>query len=362
MEKSRFQAKRLEGVVPYSWGLQKNNVEVIKLNTNENPYPVSPQALAVLQEITAEQLSKYPDPTGAELKKAIAEYYDVEETEIFLGNGSDDILSHCFLAFFDVGENVMIPEYTYGLYPILANLYKSICIKSPLKADLSLDIEAYCQNKTAILIANPNAPTGIFVDRKTIITILEANPDQLVIIDEAYIDFASESMVDLIKIYDNVLFIQTLSKSRSLAGLRIGVAIGQQNLISDLHIVRDCINPYNVDAISLLVGAAAFRDKKYVEGTSAVIKATREKTRLNMIALGFNVTPSDANFLLIQHPNYSSIRLYEQLEVAGILVRYFDLGKHGTFLRISIGLPEEMVAVIQQLQVITSNQNVCDTI
>lgn len=347
---NKFISQRLKDVKPYEWGLQPQDPDIIKLNTNENPYPPANAVAECLATIDSERLKKYPDPSGIKLVNAICVAYSVKQDEVFLGNGSDDILSHAFLAFYDARQRVLVPSISYSLYPVLAKLYRIELALVPLLPDFRLDIVAFSQNQAPILIANPNAPTGLFIDQATVEQILRANPDHLVILDEAYIDFAPHSMSHLIADYDNLLVIQTSSKSRSLAGLRLGWALGNPALIKALHDVRDCINPYNVDTIALEVGAASFQETDYFNSIIQRIIATRDQFTVELRHLGMQVLDSTTNFVLTAHPQIESKAVYDQLCAYSILVRYLDLETFGTFLRISIGTTEDMKQVIHALK------------
>ncbi|GBU10750.1 histidinol-phosphate aminotransferase [Erysipelotrichaceae bacterium] len=351
-----FISKRMETVVPYKWGLQSQDPTIIKLNTNENPYLPAPGIKKVLTDFDMSLLQKYPDPTGGGLREKLAEAYGTKACEVFLGNGSDDILSHAFLAFFDENDTVLVPSISYGLYPVLADLYKVKLVNIPLMEDLSLNFSAFLTNTAPILIANPNAPTGLFLTSMQIEKLLDKNPNQLVILDEAYIDFAPESMVKFVEKYKNLLVIQTSSKSRNLAGLRLGWAFGSEQLIKVLNAVRDCINPYNVDTIAIKIGDATLSDPTYFEAITTKIIATRELFTVKLRELGFCVVSSSANFVLTSHPNICSKKLYEMLLEKKIVVRYFELAGHGKYNRISIGTDEQTDYVLKILQQILEEE------
>ncbi|MGL5042474.1 MAG: histidinol-phosphate transaminase [Culicoidibacterales bacterium] len=355
---SKFNARRLEQLVPYVWGEQTQQPDVIKLNTNENPYPPTPRVQQKLEQFTIADLQKYPDPTGAKLKAEIGKKTGLKSENIFLGNGSDDILSHLFLAFYSEKTQVLVPNISYGLYPVLADLYDIYLTQIPLNADFSLNLAPFLTNSAPILIANPNAPTGLCLTQEDVLLILSANLDQLVVLDEAYVDFADASMAHLVNLYDNLLIVQTSSKSRSLAGLRLGWALGCNELIKDLEAVRDCINPYNVDAIAYAIGEASFQDDTYFCEKKAEIIQTREQFFTSLEQLGFWFLRSKTNFVMVKHPRLGSDYLFEKLAEHKILVRYFDLKEYGQFIRISIGLPEQMATVAEVLSQIISKKGV----
>ncbi|MBP2644245.1 MAG: histidinol-phosphate aminotransferase, partial [Firmicutes bacterium] len=336
-------AKRLEPYVP---GEQPRDRKYVKLNTNESPYPPSPKVLAAIKEVACERLSLYPDPTCLSLRQCIAEYHGLALEQVFVGNGSDEVLAFCFQAFFDPGNPILFPDITYSFYPVYANLYNIDYQLVELEADFSLVGEKFATTNGGVIFPNPNAPTGRYIPLDAVREIVEKNSNQVVIVDEAYIDFGGQSAVELIAYYPNLLVVQTLSKSRSLAGLRVGFAMGHEDLIAGLDRVKNSINSYTLDQVAIAGAVEAFKDEAYFNETRHKVIVTREKTANRLTALGFNVIPSQANFLFISHPVVTAGVLYQKLREQGILVRYFNKNKINNFLRVSIGSEEEMDSLI----------------
>lgn len=343
---SRFMSERFSGLVAYVPGEQPRDMSYIKLNTNESPYPPAP---AVFEAINAEEIAKlrlYSDPECRELKKTLAAYLDVGTENIFPGNGSDEILSFAFMAFCDENVAVSYPDISYGFYPVFAQLYGIEKNEIPLREDFSIEPEDYYGLGNTIFIANPNAPTGLCLSADSIEKILKANPDNLIVIDEAYVDFGAESCVPLTKKYDNLLVIQTFSKSRSYAGGRLGFAVAAEPIISDLESLRYSTNPFNVDRLSLVAGIAAIESQDYYDKNNEGIIQNREYARVELQNLGFEVLESRANFLFVSPPKLSAAELYSGLRRRGILVRYFDKPRIDSFVRITIGTRNEMEALL----------------
>lgn len=339
----QFWSKRIRDMVPYVPGEQPKDCRFIKLNTNENPYPPSPKALAAAREAAGDALRLYPDPECLALRQAIARQTGLDTDQVFCGNGSDEVLSFAFQAFFDKDCAITIPDITYGFYGIYVKYFDLTATLVPLNDDFSLPVEKFVSGPVGgIVIANPNAPTGQAVSLDDLQRILMSNPDHVVIVDEAYVDFGGDSAVGLIDQYPNLLVIQTASKSRSLAGLRVGWALGDANLISAMCCVRDSINSYTLDYVAQRTAAAALEDKEYFEQIRTAIVRTREKTLERLKALGFQAEPSKANFLFVRHPHIPGRIIFQKLREQGILVRRWDQPRIQEYLRISIGTDQEM--------------------
>jgi len=338
---SKYWSKLALSLQPYIPGEQPSDKKYIKLNTNENPYPPSPSVLNAIRE-AAENLKLYPNPNADELRDVVAAYYGLQKEQVFAGNGSDEILAFCFMAFFDPERVVFFPDITYSFYPVYARIFRINYEKIPLNEDFTLPLEKFFRENGGIIFPNPNAPTGNYLTPEQVEKILLNNPNSIVIVDEAYIDFGGESAVQFIGAYPNLLVVQTLSKSRSLAGLRVGLAMGQEGLIKALEAVKGSINSYTLDRLALSGAAAAFRDKAYFELTRRKVIATRERVSSRLQALGFKVIPSLANFVFISHPAVNAGVLFLALKERGVLTRYFNQPRIENFLRVSIGSDEEM--------------------
>lgn len=340
-------AKRAEPYVP---GLQMNEPNIIKLNTNENPYPPSAQVTKVIQETAGDPLKLYPSPTADDLREAIGSVNGLDADQVFVGNGSDEVLAFSFMAFFEPGQMIRYPNITYSFYPVYANLFDIPVEEVTLNKDFTLPIEQFFNAEGGVIFPNPNAPTSLYVGLEHIEAILKNNPNKVVIIDEAYIDFAEKSAVTLLEKYDNLLIIQTTSKSRSLAGLRVGFALGNQPLIQGLNRIKNSINSYTIDCLALAGAQKAFEDEAYFKETTKRIIETRESTIAQMKELGFTVLPSQTNFIFVSHKDYDAGKLYENLKEKGILVRYFNQKSIDNYLRISIGTDEQMNRFFEKLQ------------
>ncbi|MCL2081173.1 MAG: histidinol-phosphate transaminase [Oscillospiraceae bacterium] len=344
-------SKLAKSLAPYVPGEQLNDRRYIKLNTNESPYPPSPAVKAALDAFDYRQLRLYSDPEAAELRAAIAEANGVTPDMVMAGGGSDEILTCAFMAFFDAGDNIFYPDITYGFYPVLSRLFRLNPQTPPLDGALRADIDDYMRADGHIVTANPNAPTGIALAPSEIERVLAADGRRLFIADEAYIDFTEDkSCAPLLKKYDNLLIIRTYSKSHNLAGMRLGYALGAPALIDALRRVKNSFNPYNLDRVSIAAGAAAILDAPYLRETAAKIIKTREDTRLGLEKLGFEVLPSEANFLFARREGISGGQLYRTLRENGVLVRYFDKPRVSDFIRISIGTPADMSRVLEILK------------
>ena len=331
-------------VEPYVAGEQPDCKDMVKLNTNECPYPPSPKVTEIIKEIenNTEKLRLYPDKTMKPLIDALAEFYDVDAEMIFAGVGSDDVIANCFLTFFNSDKPVLFPEITYSFYPVWADLYKIPYRTPKLNDDFTINADDYLVENGGIIIPNPNAPTAIYEELDFIEGIVKNNPQSVVIIDEAYIDFGGKSAIPLTKKYDNLLVVQTFSKSRSMAGMRIGYAIGQRELIQALNDVKNSINSYTLNYVSILAGKAAVEDREYFENTTAKIIKTREASKKKLSELGFSYTDSKANFIFATHPKYDMTDLFKKLRERNIYVRHWDTPLIKDYLRITVGTDEEM--------------------
>ena len=345
---SRFFNRSLDRLVPYTPGEQPQDQQYVKLNTNESPYPPSPGVIAALNAREAADLRLYSDPEAKVLKAVLAERYSVEPANIFVGNGSDEALNFAFLAYAADGRGAAFADITYGFYPVFAELYHIPVRIVPLKEDFTLDPEDYYGLHRTIVIANPNAPTGLALSRAQVEGILQANPDCVVVLDEAYVDFGGESCVSLLPKYENLVIIQTFSKSRSLAGARVGFAIANPELIADMNRIKYSFNPYNVNRLSILAGAAAMRDWDYTKECTGRICKTREKTTEALRALGFTVLDSKTNFIFAKSGDMPGKVYFDGLREAGILVRRWDSERIKDYVRISIGSEEEMETFVEE--------------
>ena len=346
---SRFLSPEAARLAPYTPGEQPQDQPYIKLNTNESPFLPSPQVVEALSREEVEKLYLYSDPTCARLVGALARRYKLQPENVLPANGSDEVLAFAFRAFCGQGRPVAYPDITYSFYRSQAALFGLDARMIPLREDFTLHVEDYLNFPGTIVIANPNAPTGIAVPRSHIQHLLEADPDRVVIVDEAYVDFGAESCVPLIPRYDNLLVTQTMSKSRSLAGGRVGYALGSGELIAALNRVKYSFNPYNVNRLSILAGAAAVEDDEYFHACTAAIRETRTRTVAALETLGFSALPSSANFVFARHGRLSGRELYETLKENGILVRWFDADRIRDFIRITIGSRAQMAALVEQL-------------
>lgn len=340
-------------VVPYTPGEQPQNKNVIKLNTNENPFPPSPKVQKVIDEFNAGCLRLYPQPDCEILINAIAERYSVKPTQVFTGVGSDDVLSMAFLTFFNSGKPVLFSDITYSFYDVWCDVYGIPYKTVPLRDDYTLNITGFSVDNGGIVIANPNAPTGICESIETIESIIKENAGSVVIIDEAYIDFGGESCLKLVDKYENLLVVQTFSKSRSMAGMRIGFAIGSEKLIKYLSDVKFSVNSYTMNMPSLLTGVAAIEDEEYFAECCAEIIKVREYSKQRLSQLGFEFTDSKSNFLFAAHRSMKAKAIFEALKEKGIYVRYWDKPRIDNYLRITVGTREQMDKLFDALEEIT---------
>lgn len=347
---STFFSAQLKNLAPYTPGEQPQDQQYVKLNTNESPYPPSAGVIAALNDKEAADLRLYSDPECKELKKALAGYYGVEPENIYVGNGSDEALNFAFLSYATDGRGVAFADITYGFYPVFADLYHIPVQIVPLKPDFSIDPKDYYGLNKTIVIANPNAPTGLALSRDEMEGIIKANLDSVVVVDEAYVDFGAESCVELTKTYPNLLVVQTYSKSRSMAGARLGYAIGNADLIRDLETVKFSTNPYNVNRLTLRAGVQAIAEQDYYTENCKKIMATRAYTKEKLEALGFTVLESRSNFLFAMKPGTDGGAIYRGLKERGVLVRHFDKDPIRDYNRITIGTPEQMDIFLKKLE------------
>jgi len=346
----QFWSESIRDLAPYVPGEQSNAANLVKLNTNENPYPPSPAVIEAMQRATDADLRLYPDPDSLELKRAIAEFHDIPLEWIFVGNSSDEVLAHAFLGLLKHPLPILAPDITYSFYPVYCALYGIERVAVPVDEQLRVRITDYQRPNGGIVLANPNAPTGIALSLDEIRALLSANTESVVLIDEAYVDFGAESALSLVGEFPNLLVVQTLSKSRSLAGLRVGFAIGQPSLIAALECVKGCFNSYPVDRLGNIGGAAAMRDREYFENTCARIVASREWLRERLVELGFEVLPSQTNFLFARHPAHAGAALHQALRARNILVRHFAKPRIDAFLRVTIGTDAQCQILVDALK------------
>jgi histidinol-phosphate aminotransferase len=351
---SRFWSDVVKGLTPYVPGEQPKLANLVKLNTNENPYGPSPRALEAIRTATGESLKLYPDPNAEQLKTAIGKYYAVEARNVFVGNGSDEVLAHIFLALLKHSRPILFPDISYSFYPVYCGLYQVAFETIPLADDFSIRLDDYAKPNGGIIFPNPNAPTGCLVALADIERLLQTNPDSVVVIDEAYVDFGGKSAIPLTARYPNLLVVQTLSKSRSLAGLRVGFAVGHADLIEALERVKNSFNSYPLDRLAIAGAVAAFEDREYFEQTCKAVIATREKLVGELKALGFEVLPSAANFIFVRHPQHDAQESALALRRRSIIVRHFKLPRIEQFLRITVGTDEQCGALVAALKEILS--------
>lgn len=351
---SKFWSKVVHGLTPYTPGEQVQMPGLVKLNTNENPYGPSPKAIAAMRAAAGDGLRKYSDPSNAALKDAVARRFGLQREQVFVGNSSDEVLAHTFHALLKHDLPLLAPDISYSFYPTYCSLYGIECVQVPLNERFEIDIDDYNQPCGAIILANPNAPTGIALPLERIEALLQAHRDQVVVIDEAYVDFGAQSAAALLDRYDNLLVIQTLSKSRSLAGLRVGFALGHPDLIAGLERVKNSFNCYPLGQVQQAGAVAALDDVAYTDQTSQAIIASRAWLTAQMQALGFEVLPSHANFIFTRHPRHDGAQLAKALREKAILVRHFGAARIDQFLRISIGTDDECRTLVDALKAILS--------
>ncbi len=337
-------------VVPYVAGEQPKKANVIKLNTNECPYPPAPGVRKLAEEMDYDKLRLYPDTDSTMLVKELADYYHVKPTQVFVGVGSDDVLATAFMTFFDSGKPILFPDITYSFYDVWADLYRIPYRKCPLKDDWHLNVEDYKQPNGGVIFPNPNAPTGLMEDLSVVEEILEANRDVVVIVDEAYVDFGGVSALPLLEKYDNLLVVQTFSKSRSMAGLRIGFCIGSEKMIQYLNDVKFSINSYTMNMTSQVLGVEAVRDDAYFKATTQKIIDTRERVKKELTELGFTFPDSKTNFIFASHKTVPAQKIFRALREQDIYVRFWNKERINNSLRITIGTDEEMDTMLAFLK------------
>ncbi len=341
-----------KNLLPYTPGEQPVDMQYVKLNTNESPFPPSPLVLASINEAEISKLNLYSDPECTALVNRFAKLYNVKSENILFGNGSDEILQYCFYAFCGADKKAVFADITYGFYSVFADLFHIPLHSIPLANDFSIKAEEYYNCGGTVFIANPNAPTGLALSREEIISVLENNPDDVVVIDEAYVDFGAESVVDLIDTYKNLIVVQTFSKGRSYAGGRLGMCFADKELINDMKMIKYSLNPYNVDRLSMAAGIAAADDDAYYKNNARTIIKNRTWLTEELHQLGFDVLDSKTNFIFAQHPVYDGKNLYLRLKEKGVLVRHFDKDRICNFNRITIGTMEQLQILVNTIKTI----------
>lgn len=354
---SREWTKNLRNIEPYVPGEQSKDKDIVKINANENPYPPSPKAIEVLKSFDTNKLRFYPSANSTKLKEAIAKYYKVDVSNVFVGNGSDDVLAVAFQSFFNSEKPIAYPDLTYSFYPVWCSLFGIEYKNYPVGDDFRINPEDYREENGGVVIPNPNAPTSLGEGLDFVEKILDYNQDSVVIIDEAYVDFGGTSSVPLINKYENLLVTGTFSKSRSLAGLRIGFAIGSKALIDVMEAVKNSYNSYTVDSLSIEMGAASIEDDKYFKSTCQKVIETRERVTLELEKLGFDVLDSQTNFIFATHNEHNMKSLFEYLKTQKVFIRYFSLPRIENYVRITIGTNEEMDIFLKKTKEFILNDN-----
>lgn len=349
---SRFMRERYQTMDAYVPGEQPRDMQYIKLNTNESPFPPAPAVTAALKASDVENLRLYSDPTCLKLRQKLGALYGLEAENVLVTNGSDDALNFAFMAFGEGGA--VFPDITYGFYPVFAKLHGIEAEQIPLKEDLSIDYRDFFGKNKLTVIANPNAPTGLSLPKEQIVEILKANPQAVVVIDEAYVDFGGDSCADLVNRFDNLLVVQTFSKSRSLAGGRLGFALGCKELIADLEKLRYSTNPYNINSLTMKLGEATLDNNGYYMDNCRTIMENRDYTARQLEKLGFSVIPSKANFVFARSGRVSGKVLYEELKKRGVLVRHFSNPRISDYLRITVGTKAQMDGLLAAVKDILS--------
>lgn len=342
--------KNVRKVTPYTPGEQPKVDDVIKLNTNECPYPPSPKVVEALENMNKDKLRLYPDPDATELVDAIAEYYNVNNNQVFVGVGSDDVIGMAFLTFFNSDKPILFPDITYSFYDVWADLFKIKYKTKKLDDNFNIKVEDYFEPNGGVIFPNPNAPTSIEISLDSIEEIIKNNQDVVVIVDEAYADFGKVTALDLVNKYNNLLVVRTYSKSRAMAGMRIGYAIGNEDLISAMKAVKFSYNSYTMNMPSIAAGVAAIKDDEYFKTIVGKIIKTRENAKEKLADLGFEFADSQANFIFAKHKNVSAKIIFEKLKEKKIYVRYFDKPRIDNYLRITIGTDDEMNRLFQALE------------
>jgi histidinol-phosphate aminotransferase len=346
---SKFWSAFVKDLVPYVPGEQPKLAKLVKLNTNENPYGPSPKALQAMAAQVSDDLRLYPDPNSDLLKQAVADYYAVQPGQVFLGNGSDEVLAHIFHGLFQHDQPLLFPDISYSFYPVYCGLYGIDYQQVPLDEQFQIRVADYARPNGGIIFPNPNAPTGCLLALEAVEQILQASPDSVVVVDEAYIDFGGQTAIALVDRYPNLLVTQTLSKSRSLAGLRVGLAVGHPDLIEALERVKNSFNSYPIDRIAIAGAAAAFEDRAYFEQTCKAVIDSREYMVAELAKRGFEVLPSAANFIFARHPQRDAAQVAAHLREQGVIVRHFKQERIAQYLRISVGTPEQNQALLDAL-------------
>ncbi|WP_107328706.1 histidinol-phosphate transaminase [Metapseudomonas otitidis] len=346
---SKFWSPFVKELVPYVPGEQPKIANLVKLNTNENPYGPSPKAIAAMQAELGDSLRLYPDPNSDRLKQSVADHYGVTTAQVFVGNGSDEVLAHIFHGLFQHGRPLLFPDVTYSFYPVYCGLYGIPFEAVPLDEQFQIRVEDYARPNGGIIFPNPNAPTGCLLTLDAVEALLNGSPDSVVVVDEAYIDFGGESAIALVDRYPNLLVTQTLSKSRSLAGLRVGLAVGHPDLIEALERIKNSFNSYPLDRMAIAGAAAAFDDRAWFDETRQRVIYSREQLVAALEARGFEVLPSAANFVFARHPGKDAAGIAAGLREKGVIVRHFKQARIAQFLRITIGTPEQNQALLDAL-------------
>ncbi|MBQ6265793.1 MAG: histidinol-phosphate transaminase [Clostridia bacterium] len=346
---SKFLAPDYQALVPYTPGEQLN-YKVIKLNTNESPFPPSPKVKEAVSGELIDSLRLYSDPEVKQLRRAIAGEFGLNAENVFVGNGSDDVLAFSIMGFCGRGGEMCCPDISYGFYPVYADIFGVNLEEIPLENDLRIDAKKYCNKGKTVVIANPNAPTGLALSPDDIEMVIASNPGNVVIIDEAYMDFCKTSCVGLVNKYSNLLVCRTFSKSHSLAGMRVGYGLAQKELIDDLNKLKFSFNPYNMNSVAIAAASAAIADNEYYSNNTDKIIEIRENTKKQLASIGFTGTDSKSNFLFVRHSAIPAERLYTELRKKGILVRYFSKPRISDYLRITVGARDEMDALVSALK------------
>ena len=354
---SREWTKNLRNIEPYVPGEQSKDKDIVKINANENPYPPSPKAIEALKSFDTNKLRFYPSANSTKLKEAIAKYYKVDVSNVFVGNGSDDVLAIAFQSFFNSEKPIFYPDLTYSFYPVWCSLFGIKYKNYPVGDDFRINPEDYKEKNGGVVIPNPNAPTSLGEGLDFVEKILNYNQDSVVIIDEAYVDFGGTSSIPLIDKYENLLVTGTFSKSRSLAGLRIGFAIGSKSLIDVMEAVKNSYNSYTVDSLSIEMGAASIEDDEYFKSTCKKVIKTRERVTLELKKLGFDVLDSQTNFIFATHNEHNMKSLFEYLKTQKVFIRYFSLPRIENYVRITIGTNEEMDIFLEKTKEFILNDN-----
>lgn len=347
---SKYWSSFVHDLVPYVPGEQPKLNNLVKLNTNENPYGPSPKALAAMAAAVNDDLKLYPDPNCDQLKQAIAKFYQIDSSYVFVGNSSDEVLAHTFCALLQQDKPIFFPDISYSFYPVYCGLYEIDYQTVALADDFSIQADDYKKPNGGIIFPNPNAPTGIALSLAEIEEILQDNTESVMVVDEAYVDFGAETAIALVDKYPQLLVIQTVSKSRSLAGMRVGLAVGQPALIEALERVKNSFNSYPLDRVALAGASAAFDDVEWFDKTRLAVMESREQVRQALQGLGFEVLPSAANFVFAKHPKHDAAELAAKLREKSIIIRHFDAARIDQYMRITIGTPEQNQALIEALK------------